>query len=181
MISLVILTFSNKYSLLSNTRHWWVEEYSVVKICVWPLSKWCLLLVIFPVEGLVLWHFCVVEVPVSCAPDCLCLGRLLGLWRGWRSSLTRLSDVFELASHFLELILMHLGTVEVTGIFDFEGVEFVVLFQDLLICQNLLILALKQEANLTLVAVFLHASDLLAVKGFLDLCISFALRFQFLN
>lgn len=69
---------------------------------------------------------------------------------------------------------MHLGTVEVAGVFDFESIQLVVLFQDLLIRQNLFVLALKQKANLTLVSIFLNTSDLFALEDLLYFCIAFA-------
>ena len=76
---------------------------------------------------------------------------------------------------------MHLGSVEVAGILYFQGIEFVVLLQDLLVCQNRLVLALKQEPDLALVAIFLHAPDFLNLQSILDLSIAFALRLQFLD
>jgi len=76
---------------------------------------------------------------------------------------------------------MHLSTVEITSILDFQLIQFMVLFQDFLILHNLLILILKQKANFALIAILLNAVNLLKHKDLLDLSIALAFLLELLN
>jgi hypothetical protein len=76
---------------------------------------------------------------------------------------------------------MHLSTVEITSILDFQLIQFMVLFQDFLILHNLLILILKQKANFALIAILLNAVNLLKHEDLLDLSIALAFLLELLN
>lgn len=171
----------------SNSRDRRVEEYAVVEISIRPLSERCLLFVIFAVDCCVLRRFHRIEIPISCAPVwvwervvtwilrwCLvCLHLILLII--WNLHIT------ELRAHFSKLILMHLCTVKVRGVFYFHLFQLIIIFHNLLILKNHIILSLKQKSNFALITILFNTFNFFISNELLDLIFIFAFTLKLFN
>lgn len=152
-----------------------------MKVCIWPLCKWGLFLIVFAIKRLILSYFGIEEISIGGAPFGINLRSDIGLWGALSLGIVWCSDVLELVSHFRKFILMHLGAVEIICVFQFHLFQFLVILKDFLVFENLFILGLKQQANFAFVAVLFNACDLGLAHSFFDFRFSFAILLQLLN
>ena len=152
-----------------------------MKVCIWPLCKWGLFLIVFAIKCLILSYFGIEEISIGGAPFGINLRSDIGLWGALSVGIVWCSDVFELVSHFCKFILMHLGAVEIICVFQFHLFQFLVILKDFLVFENLFILGLEQKANFAFVTILFNAFDLGLAHSFFDFRFGFTILLQLLN